>query len=187
MDFQYSPYDDPNISGWYPPNVGYVPVESMFSSHDERQLGLPHIPGLSGLLGLPGVSGATPGHPQGMGASGTPTSQLPGQIGGGGFPGQSLPATLGQGAQQTGPPSSPPPQFTPPMPQQQGISVFAMDPGAIRGCLFRFTYVWLNDGNQFWFYPVFVGRNSVAGWRWSRFRWVYFGIDLQRVSSFRCF
>lgn len=90
------------------------------------------------------------------------------------------------GGQQGGPPTSPPPQFTPQM-QQSGISVFAVDPGAIRGCLYRFTYVWLNNRSKFWFYPVFVGRNSVAGWRWRNFRWVYFGIDLNEINNFECF
>jgi hypothetical protein len=33
---------------------------------------------------------------------------------------------------------------------------------------------------------VFVGRNSVAGWRWNGFRWVYFGVDLRRIDSFVC-
>jgi hypothetical protein len=48
--------------------------------------------------------------------------------------------------------------------------------------------VWLNNGNSFWFYPIFVGRNSVAGYRWRRrYGWVYFGIDLNRIRSFQCF
>lgn len=108
----------------------------------------------------------------------------PGQGGSPGFSG---------GGGQDGPPSSPPPSFTPQMQQQQqfsssgGPSVFAVDPGAIRGCRFRFTYVWLDNGNSFWFYPTFVGRTSVAGWRWRRNRWTYYGTDLRRISSFRCF
>ncbi|WP_241156851.1 transporter [Bacillus sp. FJAT-42376] len=100
---------------------------------------------------------------------------------GGGFPG-------GGGGQQ-GPsqqPPGPPPSFTP---QQQQATAFAVDPGGIRRCLFRNTYVWLINGQQFWFYPTFVGRNSVAGFRWfPQFRqWGYFGIDLRQISSFTCF
>ncbi|WP_084288127.1 hypothetical protein [Paucisalibacillus globulus] len=101
-----------------------------------------------------------------------------------GFPGQS-PGFPGQpGGGQQGAPNTPPPSFTPQQPQFQ---TFAVDPGAIRGCLFRFTYIWLDNGSAFWFYPTFVGRNSVAGFRWRNFRWVYFGIDLDRVRSFQCF
>ncbi|WP_419956379.1 hypothetical protein ACN6MT_04745 [Neobacillus niacini] len=93
---------------------------------------------------------------------------------------QGFPPSGGQ--QQGGPPASPPPSYTP----QESPSLFAVDPGAIRGCLYRFTFVWLNNGNSFWFYPTFVGRDSVAGYRWRRFRWEYYGTDLRRIRSFRC-
>ncbi|KXH79330.1 hypothetical protein AU377_11780 [Sporosarcina sp. HYO08] len=88
----------------------------------------------------------------------------------------------GQHAQ---PPSSPPPFHTPSFPTHQ---TFAVDPGAIRGCLYRFTYVWLSRRNGFWFYPVFVGRRSVAGYRWNsrRRRWEYTGIDLNQIIRFTC-
>ena len=120
-----------------------------------------------GFPGGPGFPGQSPGFP----------GQSPG-FPGGGFPGQP-----GGGGQQ-GAPNTPPPSFTPQQPQFQ---TFAVDPGAIRGCLFRFTFIWLDNGSSFWFYPTFVGRNSVAGFRWRNFRWVYFGIDLDRVRSFQCF
>ncbi|MCJ8012107.1 transporter [Paenibacillus sp. KQZ6P-2] len=85
---------------------------------------------------------------------------------------------------QLQPPSSPPPQFTPPQP---AATTFAVDPGAIRGCMFRNTYIWLNNGNSFWFFPVFVGQTSVAGFRWTGFFWVYTGISLRQIQSFTCF
>ncbi|WP_243291665.1 transporter [Bacillus sp. FJAT-47783] len=93
---------------------------------------------------------------------------------------------LGQG-QQGGPPPGPPPAFTPQ--EAQGPSLYAVDPGGIRGCLYRYTYIRLNNGRSFWFYPTFVGRTSVAGWRWRRRqnRWVYYGIDLQRIRSYSCY
>jgi len=81
------------------------------------------------------------------------------------------------------PPSTPPPRFIP----QQQVSIFAVDPGAIRPCLFRFVYIWLEDGRQFWAYLIFAGRRSVAGYRWTGFRWVYFGTDLRNISSFVCY
>ncbi|MBB6731833.1 transporter [Cohnella zeiphila] len=80
-------------------------------------------------------------------------------------------------------PTAPPPQFVPQQPPQ----TFAVDPGAIAGCLFRQTYVWLRNGNSFWFYPVFVGRTSVAGFRWNGRFWFYTGIDLRQIVSFTCF
>lgn len=92
----------------------------------------------------------------------------------------------GQG-QQGGPPPGPPPAFIPP--ETEGPSLYAVDPGGIRGCLYRYTFVRLTNGRSFWYYPTFVGRTSVAGWRWRRRqnRWVYFGIDLQRIRSYTCY
>lgn len=127
------------------------------------------FPGQGG--GIPG--GGFPGQGGGVPGAGMPGSGFPSQ--GGGSPGD------GQGE---GPPTSPPPSY---IPQESQASTFAVDPGGIRRCLRRFTYIWLNDGKSFWFYPVFVGSNSVAGWRWSRRRgWVYFGIGLWQIRSFQC-
>src|SRR5699024_8545662 len=101
-----------------------------------------------------------------------------GPIGPGTYPNQ-----VGQGGNKAATsPTSPPPNFVP----EQQVQTFAIDAGAIRRCLFRFTYIWLNrDG--FWFYPVFVGRRSVSGYRWHRFRWVYVGISLNHIQSFQCY
>jgi hypothetical protein len=112
--------------------------------------------------GFPGGPGGFPGGP-------------------GGFPGG--PGGSPGGGQGGGPPSSPPPAYVP----QEQATAFAVDPGGIRRCMFRFTYIWLIDGRSFWFYPVFLGRNSIAGWRWSRRRgWVYYGMDLRQIRSFQC-
>lgn len=122
---------------------------------------------------FPGQGGPPPGPPPGF----------PG--GGGGFPGGQPGFPGGGGGGQGGAPTSPPPQFTP---MKSQASLFAVDPGGIRRCLFRYTFIWLRNGRSFWYYPTFVGRNSVAGWRWSRrWGWVYFGIDLRQIESFTCF
>lgn len=102
-----------------------------------------------------------------------------------GFPGQSPNITppFGQGEF----PPGPPPDITPQMSQQQGIGVYAVDPGAIRRCIHHFVFIRLSNGRQFWAWLTFVGRNSVAGYRWNGRRWVYFGIDIRRIDSFICF
>lgn len=97
--------------------------------------------------------------------------------GGQGFPPQG-------GAQ---PPSSPPPGFTPaPKLGSGGPSLYAVDPGAISGCLYRYTYIWPRNGRPYWFYPTFVGRRSVAGYRWTGSFWVYAGVDVNQIREFQC-
>lgn len=119
-----------------------------------------------------------PGYPQFDRQNGYPPFGPPGYDQGGydGGPGQG------------GPPSGPPPSFIPPAQSQGQFGIYAVDPGGIRGCLYRFTYIRLNNGRSFWYFPTFVGRYSIAGWRWRRnqYRWEYFGIDLDRIRSFSC-
>lgn len=97
------------------------------------------------------------------------------------------------GRPQGGPPQGPPPSFTPSQAQAQqlggpgGPGAFAVDPGAIRQCLYRYVFIWLRGGRGFWIYLTFVGRRSIAGWRWNGRFWVYFGIDIRRIQSFYCY
>lgn len=96
-------------------------------------------------------------------------------------------------------PSGPPPGFTPDMPGT-GAQPFSGDGdfesfrgggrnplGNLRRCLNRFTYIWLIGGNGYWFYPIFIRRNLVEGFRWRNGRWVYDRINLRRILFFRCF
>jgi hypothetical protein len=57
----------------------------------------------------------------------------------------------------------------------------------ISGCINRFTFLWLINGNSFWFYPVFVGDRQITGFRWSRGNWVYDRINIRRILYFQCF
>lgn len=150
--------------------------ETNYVEGDERLFGLHGLGSLFGSGSQPGPPVTFPGQPfvPGFPMGGPPSSPPGGHVG---FPGVG-------GNQEAGAPTSPPPAFTP---EQPAFQTFAVDPGAIRGCLFRFTYMWLNNNEAFWFYPTFLGRNSVAGFRWVGFRWVYFGIDLNRIQSFQCF
>ncbi|PKM94594.1 MAG: hypothetical protein CVU84_10385 [Firmicutes bacterium HGW-Firmicutes-1] len=103
------------------------------------------------------------------------------------------PQGLPQGPPQ-GPPGSPSgsmPQGPPPsrIPRRSlgGPSLYAVDPGAIWNCRYKYTYIWLEDGRSFWSWLVFVGRRSVAGYRWIGYGWVYFGTDLDNISDFVCY
>ncbi|WWB87008.1 transporter [Priestia aryabhattai] len=127
-----------------------------------------------------------PSFPPGGGGQGFPS--FPPGGGGQGFP--SFPPGGGQGFPPQGgaqPPSSPPPAFTPaPKLGSGGPSLYAVDPGAISGCLYRYTYIWPRYGRPYWFYPTFVGRRSVAGYRWTGSFWVYAGVDVNQIREFQC-
>ena len=106
-------------------------------------------------------------------------------------------------ARQPAQPPSAPPNFTPQLPREEGQQLlseptgFRGPGGAIinirrrprdfRGCMNRFTYIWLINGNSFWFYPVFAGRNTIEGFRWRRNRWEYERIFLNRILFHLCF
>lgn len=153
----------------YSPYHPYMYVPYTYPTYD--RLSFPSIGGVS-IPGFPPIGGGNipsfPGAPQGG-----PPSFPP-------FGGQNT-----DGIEQ-GAPTSPPPSFTPQL-TQSNVSTLAVDAGSMRPCLFRFTYVWLNNGNAFWFYPTFVGRTSVAGFRWRRNRWTFYGTDTNRIRSFQCF
>ncbi|WP_284644124.1 hypothetical protein [Paenibacillus silviterrae] len=144
------------------------------------------FPGFPGTGGFPGGG---PGGFPGGGPGGFPGGG-PGGFPGGG-PGFPPPAPGGPGgpppAPQGGAPQSPPPAFTP----QLAPSVMAVDPGSIRRCLYRYVYILQDNGEQYWVYLTFVGRRSLAGYRWYGFGpygyWVYFGLDLHRVNQFYCY
>jgi hypothetical protein len=88
----------------------------------------------------------------------------------------------GGGQYHGGPPTVPPPSIIP----HETVGLYAVDPGGIRGCLYRYTYIWLNNGRSFWYYPTYVGRTSVAGYRWRGNNWEYYGMDLRTIRSYSC-
>jgi hypothetical protein len=86
-----------------------------------------------------------------------------------------------------GPPSTPPPNFNPPTPNKNNPNLKAVDPGSIRFCRYKFTYIWPRRGKPFWMWIVYIGRRSISGWRWTGRNWVYTGIDLNTIDSFQCY
>lgn len=71
--------------------------------------------------------------------------------------------------------------------QSSGASTKAVSSNSIRFCLFKFTYIWETNGNDYWAYIFNVDRRTVTGMRWFRGRWNYFGVDLRRIDSFVCY
>ena len=62
----------------------------------------------------------------------------------------------------------------------------SVSPGSINFCLFKFTYIWQTNGRAYWAYLLRVDRQSISGFRWAGWRWVYFGVDLRRIEAFVC-
>lgn len=84
-------------------------------------------------------------------------------------------------------PMGPPPSAVPQKPAQMRAGTRMVSPGSMRNCIGRFTYVWLSNGQEFWFFPVQIWANTVAGFRWDRrFGWSYTGISLNRIDMFTC-
>ena len=125
------------------------------------------------------------------------------QMGPGGFP--PTPPGMPPNFRREDQPRSAPPNFIPEAPRQmggpeeRGRAGFGGFPGPgggmdersksreMRRCLFRFTYIWLFNGNEFWFFPTFVDGRFVQGFRWRRNRWEFDRINLRRIFFFRCF
>ena len=84
------------------------------------------------------------------------------------------------------PPGKPPVRIPERPTLTRGSTVFTIDPGALTGCLNRYTYVWLQNGTSFWMYLTFIGRQSVSGFRWTQFGWTFTGLSLQSIEMFAC-
>ncbi|PYF06399.1 hypothetical protein [Ureibacillus chungkukjangi] len=133
---------------------------------DGQRFGFPGgLPGLPGIPGLPGFPGGAPG----------------------GFPG--APGFPGGGPGQLQAPTTPPPSFTPQMTSiQQQEFTRSGGIGNIRRCFFRNTFIWLRNGNSFWFFPMLAFGNQIIGFRWRGTRgWVYDVINRNSIWFFQCY
>ena len=75
-------------------------------------------------------------------------------------------------------PQSPPPTFIPPKPTT---------PSYIIDCVYNNTYVWLINGEGFWFYPTRVEYGEVSGYRWNGVFWMFYGIDPRFIDAVACY
>jgi hypothetical protein len=71
----------------------------------------------------------------------------------------------------------PPPSVIPPFP---------IYPTYIVDCTFRYTYVWLWNGEGFWFYPSRVEYGIVTGLRWNGQFWFNYSIDPNFIRAVSC-
>ncbi|OME84936.1 transporter [Paenibacillus lautus] len=73
-------------------------------------------------------------------------------------------------------PQSPPPTF---IPEKPAVSY-------IVDCLFQYTYVWLLNGERFWFYPTRLEYGEASGYRWNGAYWTYYGFDPRFIDAVSC-
>ncbi|MFC5528200.1 transporter [Cohnella yongneupensis] len=73
-------------------------------------------------------------------------------------------------------PPAPPPAYIPPKPSVS----YMID------CINKDSYVWLRNGESFWFFPVYLQSFGVAGFRWNGVTWVFYGFDPRLVDAVAC-
>ena len=79
-------------------------------------------------------------------------------------------------------PLAPPPSQAPP----HRTATFRVDANSIRHCIRRLTYIWQDNGMEYWMLPLNVSMTTVSGFRWNGRRWVFAGVSLRRIDSFTC-
>ena len=147
--------------------------------------------------GRPGPGMPPPGGP-GRPGPGMPPPGGPGRPGPG-MPPPGGPGRPGQGMMgNDGVPMFAPPNFTPELPREQRQFINTVDDDSmerfggfnqptLRRCMNRFTFIWLRNGNGFWFFPIFTTNRQVFGFRWNGRNWVNDNINLRRILFFQCF
>lgn len=53
-------------------------------------------------------------------------------------------------------------------------------------CMFRITYLWLDDGREVWAKPIGVNDHFMSCWTWNGLTWEYSSIHLQLLECFIC-
>ncbi|MEK4714766.1 MULTISPECIES: collagen-like protein [Sporosarcina] len=79
-------------------------------------------------------------------------------------------------------PTNPPPSSIP----KQQTGPLSIDPGALRGCLYRDTYLSLVNRTSFWFHPTYIDYITTTGFKWDGYAWLPWRIDLDKIISFQC-
>lgn len=97
------------------------------------------------------------------------------------FPPNGFPPNGGFPPAANGAPTTPPPAYEPPAETYRYV-----DPGAIALCRFKWTSLVLTNGQRMWFWVMYVGPRSVAGFTWVGGRPGFTGVDLAQINQFSC-
>lgn len=69
---------------------------------------------------------------------------------------------------------------------QRQMTPYALNPWDLQNCLYRFTYLWLRNDDNFWFFLMTIGESRVYGYRFFGGRWNNYSVDLRDIVSFYC-
>lgn len=69
---------------------------------------------------------------------------------------------------------------------QRQMTPYALNPWDLQNCLYRFTYLWLRNDDNFWFFLTTIGESRVYGYRFFGGRWNNYSVDLRDIVSFYC-
>lgn len=82
-------------------------------------------------------------------------------------------------------PNNPPPEFTPNKSDSKNLKTVSSN--SLKPCTYQYVYLWLKDGSSFWAWLTMVDRKSVSGYKWHCCKWIYFGLDLNKIDYFECY
>ena len=191
-------YDFDNIDHEIFNKMNELDMDSQNISFTQRQGQRPGRPGPPERPGRPGPpeQPGRPGPPERPGRPGPPESPGPPER-----PGPPGPPERPRPPRDRRPPRVSPPNRIPRLPigivipirgtsdydiQYRDLNRRRDRMGRFIYCLNNFTYVWLWDGSNFWFYPTYMDWRSVEGFVWSNGNWYYEVLDINSIFFFSC-
>ena len=66
------------------------------------------------------------------------------------------------------------------------MPLYAQNTWGLQNCIYRFTYLWLRNGDNFWFFLTTVGESRVYGYRFFGGRWNQYSVAVRDIVNFRC-
>jgi len=103
---------------------------------------------------------------------------------------ESYPQTSTSDIATSRPPTGPPPPFIPSKTQAMyetwgaGPGTFMLiTPPVLQTYMFRYVYIWLKNGSEFWGWINHVDQNFASGFRWNGSSWVPFRINIRAIDG----
>lgn len=59
-------------------------------------------------------------------------------------------------------------------------------PSTVTPCIYKFTYIWLNNKSAFWSKPISIKQDSITCWIWNGTSWYLSQLLLRDLDCFIC-